>query len=154
MVTGVEITQVPPARIAETAKQARSRGAKLVVVQGETVVEPVPAGTNRTAVEAEVDLLAHPGLIDRETVARAKERGIFLEISARAGHSLSNGRLVALARESDALCLLVVSSDAHAPGDLLTEARRRAVLLGAGLTAAEADRVEANTEKLLRKVMT
>lgn len=154
VVPGVEITHVPPALIAETAKRARALGAKLIVVHGETVVEPVPAGTNRAAVEAQIDLLAHPGLIDRETIAGARERGIFLEISARVGHSLSNGRLVALARELDALHLLVVSSDGHAPGDLLTDAKRRAVLLGAGLTAAEADHVEANAETLLRKVMT
>ena len=154
VIPGIEITHVPPALIAETAQRARKIGVKLIVVHGETVVEPVPAGTNRAAVEAEIDLLAHPGLIDRETVARARERGIYLEISARTGHSLANGRLVSLAREMKALDLLVVSSDGHAPGDLLTEARRRAVLLGAGLTETEADRVEANAETLLRKVMT
>jgi histidinol phosphatase-like PHP family hydrolase len=153
LVPGVEITHVPPALIAETARRARRLGARLVVVHGESPVEPVPSGTNRAAIDAEIDLLAHPGLIDRDTVARAAKRGIYLEISARDGHSLGNGLLVTLAREVGALEALVVSSDAHAPGDLLTRAFRRTVCLGAGLSEAETDLVEQNAETLWKKVM-
>ena len=154
IVPGVEITYVPPALIAETARNARGLGARLIIVHGESIVEPVPEGTNRAAMEADIDLLAHPGVIDRETVARAAERGIYLEISARAGHSLGNGRLVALARDVGALEFLVVSSDAHAPEALLTGALRQAVCLGAGLTQAEIGRVEKNAEDLWKKVAT
>ena len=154
IVPGVEITHVPPALIAETARNARGLGARIVLVHGESIVEPVPEGTNRAAVESDIDLLAHPGVIDRETIIRAAERGIYLEISARAGHSLGNGRLVGLARDVGALEYLVVSSDAHAPGELLTGAYRRAVCLGAGLTQVETDRVERNAEALWKKVST
>jgi putative hydrolase len=149
---GVEITHVPPTLIAETARNARNLGAQLIIVHGESIVEPVAKGTNRAAVEADIDLLAHPGVIDRGTVARAAERGIYLEISARAGHCLGNGRLVALTREVGALEFLVVFSDAHAPDDLLTEELRRAVCLGAGLTQDEANRVERNADVLWKKV--
>ena len=152
LVPGVEITHVAPPLIGSTAKQARRLGARLVVVHGESPVEPVPPGTNRAAVEADIDLLAHPGLIEQETVRRAAERGVYLELSARAGHSLGNGRLVALAREVGALDFLVVSSDAHAPSDLLTPPFRRIVCLGAGLSKAEAEQIERNAETLWKKV--
>lgn len=152
IVPGIEITHVPPVQIAETAQYARDLGAQLVIVHGESIVEPVAEGTNRAALNADIDLLAHPGVIDRDIVARAAEIGIYLEISARAGHSLGNGRLVALARDVGALDYLVVSSDAHAPGDLLTQALRRAVCLGAGLTHIETDHVQRNADTLWKKV--
>ncbi len=40
-IPGVEITHVPPCRIAKVAEMARSFGAQWVVVHGETTVEPV-----------------------------------------------------------------------------------------------------------------
>ena len=152
IVPGVEITHVPPDLIGKTARDARGLGAQLIVVHGESLAEPVAEGTNRAAVEADIDLLAHPGLIERETLLRAAERGIYLEISARAGHSLGNGRLVSLARAVGAVEFLVVSSDAHVPGDLLTRQRRRSVCLGAGLTQAETNEVERNAEDFWKKV--
>ena len=64
-----------------------------MVVHGETLVEPVEEGTNHEAIMAGVDILAHPGLISEEDVRLAKERKVLLEISARKGHSLSNGHV-------------------------------------------------------------
>jgi hypothetical protein len=90
---GVELTHVPPELINDLTLQARDLGADIVVVHGETIVEPVPPGTNRAAIEAGVDLLAHPGLITAGEVALAAENGVHLEISARKGHSLGNGRM-------------------------------------------------------------
>ncbi|MGB4679450.1 histidinol phosphate phosphatase domain-containing protein, partial [Methanothrix sp.] len=58
---GVELTHVPPKRIAPLADLARKLGAEIVVVHGESPVEPVRPGTNRAALEAGVDILAHPG---------------------------------------------------------------------------------------------
>ena len=58
--SGVEITHVPPGLIGETAELARSLGAELVVVHGETIAEPVEIGTNLAAIEARVDILAPP----------------------------------------------------------------------------------------------
>jgi len=153
IIAGVEITHVPPDAIAQTVIKARDLGTNLIVMHGESPVEPVAKGTNRAAIEADIDLLAHPGLIDRAMVVRAVERGIYLELSARAGHSLGNGRLVALAREVGALNYLVVSSDAHGPDDLLTSSFRRTVCLCAGLSDKETDLVERNACALLKKVI-
>ncbi len=41
VIPGVEITHVPPCKIARVAEAARSFGAEWIVVHGETVVEPV-----------------------------------------------------------------------------------------------------------------
>jgi histidinol phosphatase-like PHP family hydrolase len=50
-IPGVELTHLPPQTIAETAKMAKELGAWIVVVHGETVVEPVEKGTNLAALK-------------------------------------------------------------------------------------------------------
>ena len=58
VIPGVEITHVPPETIKKLAIKAKKLGAKIVVVHGETPVEPVMLGTNRSAIESgEVDIL-------------------------------------------------------------------------------------------------
>ena len=151
-IPGVEITHVPPGMIADLATEARKLGAELVIVHGETVVEPVPPGTNRAALESGIDILAHPGLITAEEIKLAKKRRIFLEICSRRGHSLANGHLVQLAKALKALDLLVISSDAHSPEDLFTVERQQAVGLGAGLTPRELEGVLENASRLLEKI--
>lgn len=151
-IPGVEVTHVPPAMIHELVKEARRLGARLVIVHGETVVEPVPPGTNRAALLSKIDILAHPGLITMEDVQLAKEQGVYLEISARKGHCLANGHLVQLARKADAIPFLVLDSDAHSPEDLLTEERECTVGLGAGLSPEEMERVIENKKRLLERV--
>ena len=129
---GVELTHVPAAGIAEAAAHAKKMGARIVIVHGETPVEPVEPGTNRAALLApDVDILAHPGLLTTEEAEIAAERNVFLELSARRGHSLANGHVALTALRAGAP--VVVDSDAHAPQDLLTEAFARTVAQGAGI---------------------
>lgn len=151
-IPGVELTHVPARAIAGAARRAREMGAQIVVVHGETIVEPVEPGTNRAALECEdVDILAHPGLLTQEEAELAAARGAFLEISARQGHSLGNGRVVRLARQAGARLLL--NSDTHSPGNLLTPAFARAVARGAGLEEEELDEVlAANPQRLLARI--
>ena len=59
-------------------------------------------------------------------------------MSGRRGHSLTNGHVVKVAREAGAD--MVVDSDAHAPEDLMDEAKARIVARGAGMTDAEVER--------------
>jgi histidinol phosphatase-like PHP family hydrolase len=129
------------------AEQARSLGAKIVTVHGETIAEPVAAGTNRAALAADIDILAHPGLISEEEVSMAAEKGVFLEISARKGHSLTNGHVVQVARKHGAE--LVFNSDAHEPSDLVASEFARKIALGAGLSETEFERMQKNAESLL-----
>ncbi len=151
-IPGVEITHVPAAAIGEVARAARRAGARVVVVHGETIVEPVEPGTNLAAVSCrDVDVLAHPGILTPEEVRLAVENGVFLEVSARKGHCLGNGRTVELARAAGAR--LLVNSDSHDPGDLLTPEFQRSVALGAGLREEELPAVlEENPGLLLDRV--
>ena len=133
---GVEITHVPKDDIDLVARTAKELGAKLVAVHGETPVEPVEPGTNAAALRSEfVDVLAHPGLITYEEARLAGERGIYLEVSARKGHSLANGHVVKMAKDAGAITVL--DSDAHEPDDLLTPDIRHKVAVGAGLSPSE-----------------
>lgn len=134
---GTEITHVRPAQIAEAAKLAREIGALYVVVHGETIAEPVAPGTNRAAIEAGVDILAHPGLISADLVKLAAKRGVMLEISGRKGHSFTNGHIVRLAREHGAK--LIFGSDAHTVGEMPPRDKAERICLGAGLDQSEVD---------------
>lgn len=135
-IPGVELTHVAPQSIAPLARRARELGAGLVLVHGETVVEPVAPGTNAAAVACpDVDILAHPGLLTLEEARQAAANGVYLEITSRGGHCLTNGLVARLARETGAR--LVLNSDTHAPGDLMDQAMARRVALGAGLTDEE-----------------
>ena len=149
---GVEITYAPVEDIDAMARDARALGAKVVNVHGETVVEPVEPGTNYAAVSsANVDVLAHPGLITLEEARMAAERGIFLEVSARKGHGFANGHVVRTAAAAGAR--IVLDSDAHEPDDLLTRDFALKVALGAGLDEDEANRLlESAPLELLKKV--
>ncbi|PKL59014.1 MAG: PHP domain-containing protein [Methanomicrobiales archaeon HGW-Methanomicrobiales-4] len=132
LLTGVEITHVPPGEIPDLARLAKNEGADIVVVHGETVVEPVPPGTNMAACTCEyVDILAHPGLITIEEGTEAVARNIFLEITARGGHNRTNGHVARVAQETG--CTMVVDSDAHGPGDLMSERAREIIAQGAGI---------------------
>jgi len=132
LLAGVELTHVPLELLAELTRYARKLGAEIVVAHGETVVEPVRPGTNRAALEAGVDLLAHPGFITLEDARLAAEKGIMLELSGRKGHSLTNGHVARIAELCGAR--LAVNADAHGPGDFLTSEMARMVALGAGLS--------------------
>jgi histidinol phosphatase-like PHP family hydrolase len=146
---GVEITHVPPLLIDKLAKYAKENGADIVLVHGETIVEPVFKKTNYYVVTSKyVDILAHPGLISEEEVALAANNGVFLELSARKGHSLSNGHVRKLAQKYEAK--LLVNSDAHGPDDFLDYDFSLKVALSAGLSIEEAKKiVEKNPLELL-----
>ncbi len=138
LIPGVELTHVPPDQIPELARRARALGACLVVVHGESPVEPVAPGTNRAAVEClDVDVLAHPGFITEEEASLAAANGITLELTARGGHNITNGHVARVARAVGVR--LVVNTDAHTPADFLDQALARLVALGAGLTPDEAE---------------
>lgn len=129
---GIELTHIPPKMLAKLVKRARSRGAKVVIVHGETLMEPVAKGTNAASVKIkEVDILAHPGLITREEALLAAKNDIYLELSARRGHCLTNGHVARTAQEVGAK--LLVNTDAHSPSDIVAPDRMQKIAMGAGL---------------------
>jgi histidinol phosphatase-like PHP family hydrolase len=149
---GVELTHVPAASIAELAREAKRLGATHVVVHGESPVEPVEPGTNLAAVKCpDVDILGHPGLLTKEEAKIAAETGVFVEITAKEGHSLGNGRVYGLAKDAGTLCVL--DSDTHVPDHILTPRFARTVALGAGVPDDELDTVlRENPEKLVARI--
>jgi len=135
VIAGAEVTHCRPAHIARVVQRCRDLGARIVIVHGETPSEPVIEGTNRAAIEAGCDILAHPGPITEEDARLAAERGVLLEISGRKGHCLGNGHVARRAREVGARVLF--GSDAHAESELRPRTDAERVLAGAGLGPAE-----------------
>ncbi|MGB8216337.1 MAG: histidinol phosphate phosphatase domain-containing protein [Candidatus Methanoperedens sp.] len=129
--SGVELTHVPPGKLPSLVEKARKLGAEIIVVHGETTVEPVPPGTNHTAVSLDINVLAHPGLITIEDAELARENGIALEITSRNGHNRTNGHVVRIANEVGAT--LIVDTDSHAPQDLISDETAFTIAMGAGL---------------------
>ena len=78
VVLGAEVTHAPTESIDAIAKRAKELGAKIVVVHGETLNEPVTPGTNLAAVKSKyVDILGHPGLITKEEAELALKNDIY-----------------------------------------------------------------------------
>ncbi len=149
VIPGIEITHVPPQQIAGLVKEARGLGARIIVLHGETIAEPVAPGTNRAGIEAGIDILAHPGLITAEEVRLAKERGVFLEITSRSGHSLTNGHVARLALDKGAR--MVLDSDCHEPQNIITELFAEKVVSGAGLPDGFLSELLSNSRSLVEK---
>jgi len=151
-IPGIELTHVPAQAIAETAEKAKQLGACIVVVHGETIVEPVEKGTNLAALQSpHVDILAHPGLLSLEEAKLAAANGIFLEINARKGHCLTNGHIAHLAQQAGAKLLLC--SDAHNEQDLLTAPLADSIVRGSGLDTTACHQVlTINPQELLKRL--
>lgn len=150
IIPGVEISLVKPELIKAMVEEARKLGAVHIIVHGESPIETVYPGTNRAAIEADVDILAHPGFITEEEAALAAKRGVHLEITSKNGHSLTNGHVARLALKHGAK--LVINTDTHIPENLITKERACQILKGAGLTEKEIKAVLTNNEKLLQVI--
>jgi histidinol phosphatase-like PHP family hydrolase len=88
-------------------------------------------------------------LITKKEMELAAKKDILLEISARKGHSLTNGHVAKLATEVGAR--LVLNSDGHSPGDFMTEGFARKVAEGAGLPAGALSILLSNARLVLEK---
>ena len=151
VIPGIELTHVPPQYIFDLAVEARQYGAKIIVVHGETIVEPVIAGTNMAALKSPIDVLAHPGLITEEEAFIAAENSIYLEITTRKGHSLTNGHVALMASQSKAP--LILNNDTHAPQDQVSKEMALKIALGAGMTEEKIKIMFRNSEILAKKAM-
>lgn len=151
-IPGIELTHVPPEQIDRLAEKAKNLGASIVVVHGESIVEPVAPGTNKHALRSKfVDILSHPGNINEEELETAIDNNIFIEITTRQGHCLSNGLVAARCGQVGAK--MVINSDAHAPSDLLSKELILKALKGCGLTQQEIEKIVFdNVKDLLNKV--
>ncbi len=146
---GVELTHLPPEQFKPLAALARKEGIKIIIAHGETPVEPVAKDTNRLSLLADIDILAHPGLISDADTELASQRGIFLEVTSRNGHNRTNAHLVKQARKFKAK--LILNNDSHAPEDIITPEQLIQVGKDAGLTAEEIDKIYQEVGEFLNK---
>ena len=141
---GVELVHVPPA---------------LLLAHGESIprqlADVVETGTNLAAINAGVDILAHPGLITVEDAQLAAEKGVLLELNTAPRHCLANGHIVRMAERFG--CELLLNSDASSSADFespdVTQALRKAAALGAGLDAEGLSRLHVTERKLVQKLL-
>jgi len=150
VIPGVELTHVPLEAFEELVPLARKKGARIVVGHGESPVEPVIKGTNAYAIQAGVDILAHPGLIHEKDARLAAEKGVHLEITTREGHSQTNHHVYEMAMKSGAK--LVLNTDAHSPEDILTKHRQDVILRGLTESKKTRDEILRNSEELVAKI--
>jgi len=147
---GVELTHLPLGQFNSLVKYCRKEGIKVIVGHGETTAEPVFQGTNRAALEADIDILAHPGFISDEDVKLAKSRGIFLEITSRNGHNAANSFVAKKTLKFGAKFIL--SHDSHKPEDIISPAQLKKVGLKSGLTAVQIAGSYKEVDKFLKKI--
>ncbi|MBM3700130.1 MAG: histidinol phosphate phosphatase domain-containing protein [Actinobacteria bacterium] len=152
-IPGVELTHVPAKSIYDMAKYAKECGALLVAVHGQTMVEPVEEGTNLQALGCPyVDFLAHPGLLTDAEAALALKNGIYIEITGRKGHSLSNGHVAQKGLEHGLKFL--INSDSHSHNDLFREGMQEKIAMGAGLTPEYAGIIlSENNKNFIKKIL-
>ena len=151
-IPGVELTHLPHEAIDEVARRAKELGAWLVVVHGETPVEPVEDGTNLAAVKSDfVDVLAHPGHITEDVVNLAARNKVFIEITTRRGHCVTNAHVAKMAGQAGALMLL--NSDSHEESDLLTEQLAKDTLRQSSVSSRKFKQIlEFNPLKLIQRI--
>lgn len=149
VIPGVEITHTPLEEIKKLKDYAKKNGAKIVVCHGETPSEPVIKGTNKAAIIAGIDILAHPGYIKKEDVKLAAKKGVYLEISAKPAHSKTNKHIAKLAKLYSAK--LVINTDSHGPEDLITKAQAKSILKKCGLNEKDIVQVFNNAIALAKR---
>ncbi len=130
VIPGVELTYVPPKNLSSMIKKARKMGAELVVVHGETSVEPVPPGTNKAAIEESCDILAHPGSLTSRQASKAARNDVYIELTTRRGHRNTNNEVARVAQKEN--CKLILNTDTHGPDDLLDRQKIKQVLKDCG----------------------
>jgi len=152
LMPGVELTHIPQRSINGLTRRARQLGAELILIHGETLVEPVQHGTNHAAVSCEeVDILAHPGLLSEVDAALAEKNNIYIELSARKGHCLTNGHIVKIAKMAEAK--MVLNTDLHEPTEFISQEQAFQIALGSGLNESEALKViKENPENLVKRL--
>lgn len=148
---GVELTHVPPQLLPDTIAEARAMGAQLVTVHGQTIADIVDEGTNLAAIEGGADILAHPGLLTEQEATLAAEKNVYLEITARADHALTNGHVAKVAALTGAP--LVFNNGGYRGYDFINKDRRRAIALGCGMSKEQYQVTENNSRTIVSRMM-
>jgi histidinol phosphatase-like PHP family hydrolase len=147
---GIELTHLPLEQFKPLAAYARRQGIKVIVAHGETPAEPVIKGTNRAALTADIDILAHPGMITAEDTRLAARKGVFLEITTRRGHKKTNRHVVKQALLYGAK--LILNTDSHSPEDIISPEQVAANAVSAGLSRRLIAEIRSRTAVFIEKM--
>lgn len=148
---GIELTHIPPQLIPDAITEARSMGAQLVCVHGQTIADIVDEGTNLAAIEGGADYLAHPGLITEQEALLAAEKKVYLEVTARPDHALTNGHVAKIAELTGAP--LILNNGGYRGYDFINKDRRRAIAFGAGMSKDQYQQTENHSRMIVSKMM-
>lgn len=149
VIPGIELTHLPLEQFKPLARYARKKGIKIIVGHGETLAEPVIKGTNKAALGADIDILAHPGLITDDEIKLAKKKGIFLEVTARNGHRDTNPHVVEGALKMGAR--LILNNDSHAPEDIISPDELKIFGIKSGLSEKDIITIYKEVDNFLKK---
>ncbi|MDR3113686.1 MAG: histidinol phosphate phosphatase domain-containing protein [Endomicrobium sp.] len=150
-IPGAELTYVPPTLIKELAAECRTIGAKVIVVHGETAAETVPPETNFYAVEAGIDILAHPGHLSLKDAELAAKNNVKIEITTRKSHGITNREVAQAALKAGAK--LILNTDSHMPQDLLTKELISETLSQACLPGDYYEVMQNNAREILKRIV-
>ncbi|OGS21773.1 MAG: hypothetical protein A2252_06495 [Elusimicrobia bacterium RIFOXYA2_FULL_39_19] len=145
-----EITYVPPKQIAEAVATARTLGAKVVIVHGETPAEIVPGGTNLSGILAGADIIAHPGEISESDVKLAIQKNVLLEITSKNGHCKGDPHVAKLCKKLGAK--MIFNTDTHSPENLIDEKGVKKILKYSKLTWNDFLQMQENAMLLLEGI--
>lgn len=146
---GIELTHLPPEQFKPLANYARKQGIKIIIAHGETRIEPVVKYTNKLAILAGIDILAHPGLISDHDTLLAKKKQVFLEVTSRRGHADTNNHVIKQAHKFGAK--LILNHDSHAPEDIISPVQLIDAAIQAGLTKNEIEKIYMDVTVFLKK---
>src|SRR3989338_2088242 len=135
----IELTHLPLEQFKPLANYSRKSGIKIIIAHGETLVEPVIKGTNRAALEADINILAHPGLISDADAKLAKKKNFFLELTSRKGHRDTNEYVAKRAIKLGAK--LILNNDSHEPEDIISPQSLIKVGIKSGLNQKQIDEI-------------
>lgn len=147
---GIELTHIPLEQFGRLTKYARKQGIKIIVAHGESAVEPVLKGTNKIALNSDIDILAHPGRLTKKDALLAKRKGIFLEITCRKGHKLTNRHVAKVAKSVGAK--VIFNSDSHKPKDIPNLNSFKKVAQGSGLSFQDLFKSQKSVQSFLNSL--
>ncbi len=104
VLSGAELTYIPPKLIKDAADKCRKLGGEITIVHGETIAETVTPKTNIYTVEAGVNILAHPGHLPEEEAGIATENSAKIEITSRRGHDVTNNEVAEVVLKKSKTC--------------------------------------------------
>ncbi len=148
---GVELVHIPTGLLADVVAEARALGAHLVLAHGESLDGMAEPGTNHAAIQARVDILAHPGLITLEDIGLAAEHRVVLEITSAPLHCLANAHVLNMAKEHD--CGAVFGSSAKKKHHMLQRDVYQNMLRCIDSTKGCAKHVITSQNRLLQRLM-